>query len=138
MSLPAILLPVFVQVALTFLLGFRMGAARASAVKAGLVDNDHMVYKIRWPEKAQLAGNAFHNQLELPVLFYVVVILALISHKADLLFVTLSWVFVLLRLVHAFVHVTSNELKWRGGSFLLGVLVLMIMWAFFAVRILFL
>jgi len=53
---------------------------------------------------------AYHNQLELPVLFYVLTILVIITRHADFLFVVLAWVFVLLRVAHAAVHVTSNHL----------------------------
>jgi hypothetical protein len=66
----------------------------------------------------------------------VLTILAVITHKADLLFVVLAWVFVLARLAHAYVHVTSNIVPVRGPVFGLGLFVLLIMWIIFAVRIL--
>jgi hypothetical protein len=62
--------------------------------------------------------------------------LALITKQADLLFVVLAWVFVALRVVHAFIHVTNNRVMRRGLVFGLGWLVLMAMWIVFAVRIL--
>jgi hypothetical protein len=89
-----------------------------------------------WPTKVAQIANAFHNQLELPVLFYVLVALALITRKADLLFVILSWVFVATRLVHAYIYTTSNILVRRFSVFLAGAVVLMLMWLIFAVRIL--
>lgn len=82
-------------------------------------------------------GNAYSNQFELPVLFYVLTILALITRKADLLFVVLAWVFVASRCVHAFVHVTSNDIKLRFPAFAVGALVLALMWVLFALAILF-
>ena len=39
-------------------------------------------------------GNAWLNQFEVPVLFYVLTILALITKQADLLFVMMAWIFV--------------------------------------------
>ena len=48
----------------------------------------------------------------------------------------LAWVFVLSRLAHAYVHVTSNNLGRRGALFGIGALVLAIMWLIFIVRIL--
>ena len=50
----------------------------------------------------------------MPVLFYVLTVLAVITKQADLLFVLLAWVFVLSRLAHAYIHVTSNDLRLRG------------------------
>ena len=40
---------------------------------------------------------------------------SIITRHADLLFVTLAWMFVLLRLVHAGIHVTDNDLRRRGA-----------------------
>ncbi len=52
---------------------------------------------------------AFSNQFELPVLFYVLTILSIITHHADLVFVVLAWIFVIFRVLQAYVHVTSNN-----------------------------
>jgi len=50
--------------------------------------------------------------------------------------VLLSWVFVVTRLVHAGVFVTSNDLKARSLAWFAGVLVLLAMWLYFALKIL--
>ena len=47
---------------------------------------------------------------------------------ADILFVVLSWIFVLSRLGHAYIHVTSNRITRRGGIFGIGLLVLLSIW----------
>ena len=79
-------------------------------------------------------SNAYSNQTELPTLFYVLTILAYFSHHAGYLFVALAWVFVVFRVLHAFVHVTSNNLNLRGGLFGLGTVVLAVMWVIFIVQ----
>jgi hypothetical protein len=89
-----------------------------------------------WPKHVLQIGNAAHNQLETPVLFYVLTILAIITRHADLLFVVLAWVFVLARLAHAYVHATSNRVSVRGPLFGLALMVLMVMWLIFILRIL--
>jgi hypothetical protein len=71
------------------------------------------------------------------MLFYVLVVLALFLHKADLLFVIMSWIFVISRIVHAGVHITSNNVNQRFAAYTVGMVVLLLMWAIFAVRILF-
>jgi hypothetical protein len=43
--------------------------------------------------------------------------------------------FVVSRLVHAAIHVTSNKVSLRFMAFLVGVLILAAMWIIFAVRI---
>ena len=86
--------------------------------------------------RLQKIGNCFQNQFELPVLFYLLVMLAIMTHKDDLLFVILSWVFVASRLGHAFIHTGSNVVRVRGAVYGVGLVVLIAMWIIFAVRVL--
>ena len=55
---------------------------------------------------------------------------------ADLFIVLLSWVFVVTRFVHAGIFVTSNDLNRRSLAWFAGVLVLFVMWVYFALKIL--
>ncbi len=138
MTLPAILAPVFVQVALTFALLVWTGRSRVAVLRAKEVRIGEVALGQRvWPQRVQQVSNAYQNQLEVPVLFHVIVALAILTRQADLLFVALSWAFVASRLAHAFVHTTSNRLQHRFMAFLVGVLILMLMWIIFAVRVLF-
>lgn len=137
MSLQAVLAPVFVQVALTFGLLFWMGGARVASIRRGDVKvRDVALGQQGWPERETQIGNCFHNQMQVPVLFYAVVTLALIARKADLVFVAMAWLFVLSRLVHAYVHVTSNHVPKRFQAFLAGAVVLLLMWVLLALRVL--
>lgn len=136
MSVQMILLPLFVQVALTIALGIQLAVKRQQAFARGTRWQEIALREPNWPKGAMQSGNAFSNQFEIPVLFYVLTILALITKQADLIFVIMAWAFVLTRAVHAFVHVTSNHVPTRGALFGLGVLVLIVMWAIFIVRIL--
>ncbi|HEX5212886.1 MAG TPA: MAPEG family protein [Pseudolabrys sp.] len=137
MSIQFVLLPLFVQVILTFVLYSWMAYHRVSVINKGIVHpRDIALREPNWPPYVLQVANAAHNQLELPILFYVLTILVIITHHADLVFVVLAWIFVLARIAHAYVHVTSNRVSVRGPTFGLGLLVLMIMWLIFIVRIL--
>jgi hypothetical protein len=137
MSVQAILLPMFVQVGLTFVLLFWMGALRYRALRLGQVDPHQVrLREPNWPARVTQIANAFHNQLELPVLFYVVVLLALVTDTLDAVLLVLSWLFVLSRLIHAYVHVTSNRLDRRTGIFGLGAIALLFMWVIVVARFL--
>jgi len=129
MSIKAILIPMFVQVGLTFVLLFWMGALRMRAIRRGEV-NAHQVTlrEPNWPPRVLQVANAYHNQLELPVLFYVVVLLAFLTRTLDVVLLVLSWMFVLARLVHAYVHVTTNRLDRRTGVFGVSAIALLLMW----------
>jgi len=137
MSIKAALLPLFVQVALTFAIGFWMAAGRIAAARAGKVHPRQIALREpNWPKHLMQLQNAFLNQFEMPVLFYALTILAVITQTADLWFVVPAWIFVALRLAHAYVHVTSNRVPRRALVFLVGCAVLLVMWIIFAIRIL--
>jgi hypothetical protein len=137
MSIAAILLPLFVEVALTFGLLFWLGPIRVGALRAGAVATKQAALGQKaWPERAVQIGNAFDNQFQLPVLFYVLTILALATEKAGVLFVLLAWVFVISRLVHAFIHASFNAMQQRFYAYVAGAVALSLMWILFAIQIL--
>jgi hypothetical protein len=136
-SIQAVLLPLFVEVVLTFALLFWMaGLSRSAFERADVRWEDVALREPNWPRRNLQVRNAFQNQLETPVLFYVLTILAWITRHADLLFVVLAWCYVVLRLAHAYIHVTDNYVPRRGAVFGANVLVLAVMWLIFIVRVL--
>jgi hypothetical protein len=137
MTLQAILAPLFVQVALTFYLMFWMGTVRARALRRREVTLDDIALgQPAWPPHPTQVANAFRNQFELPVLFYVLVVLAIIARKADFLFVVMSWLFVIFRIVHAGIHTISNVVRHRFYAYSVAAIVLLVMWIIFALRVL--
>ena len=137
MSIQAVLLPLFVLVLLTFVLGFWAAYLRVQAVRNREVHpRDVALREPNWPPRVLKIAYAFQNQLELPLLFYVLTILAWVTRQADLFFLVLAWIFVVLRILHAAVHVSSNNLAQRAILFLAGAVVLAVMWLVFALRIL--
>lgn len=137
MSIPFILAPLFVQVALTFILLFSMAYSRASALKQRQTTlADIALGQPNWPVRPQQISNCYNNQFQLPMLFYVLTILAIITKHADYLFVIMAWLFVLARIVHAYIHTGTNYVRHRFNAFAASAVILLIMWVIFAVRIL--
>jgi hypothetical protein len=118
MMIQAILLPVFVLVGLTFALLLATG-------RTGEPNG-----------RAAQSSDRLRDQFELPVLFYVLVALALPLRHADLVMVMLAWVFVVTRFVHAGILLTSENAQQRSLAWMAGVLVLLAMWLYFALAIL--
>src|SRR5437868_11580734 len=118
MSIQMVLLPVFVQVGLTFALLLGMVFQRRNAPVSG---------ETKIPDIAL-------GEFELPVLFYALIALALPLRHADLFIVLVSWVFVVTRFAHAGIFVSSNDLGRRSTIWLAGVLVLLAMWIYFALK----
>lgn len=137
MSVQMVLLPVFVLVGLAFALLLWMAGARRGALVGGQTKiRDIALGQPNWPARATQIGNCYRNQFELPVLFYILIALALPLRHADLVIVMLSWVFVVTRFAHAGIFVSSNDLGRRSMAWFAGVLVLLVMWVYFALKIL--
>ena len=138
MSFNALLVPLFVQVALTFGLAFWAGVLRVQVVRRGTVKaRDIALGQPGWPEQATKVINAYHNQLELPFLYYLLIVLVMVVSPATPGMVLLSWLFVISRLFHALIHVTTNNVSRRFFVFLAGAVILTLMWLIFAATVLF-
>lgn len=130
MNQVSILYPVFVQVLLVYVVAALMSRARRGAV--GTPNRETMASiamgKFAWPDDAVKRAANYTNQFEMPVLFYAVCAFALIVKGADAIMIGLAWAFVLLRVLHAYIHIGSNRVKIRAPIFMLGALVVLIMW----------
>lgn len=130
------LIPIFIQVALTFVLLFWLGPARVGAVKRGDVKvRDIALGQRVWPDRITQISNAYANQFELPVLFYALSLLAIALRKVDLVLIAGAWIFAVSRCLHAYVYTTSNNVPSRFRAFVLGAVTLAAMWTWLAVRI---
>src|SRR5258708_11818402 len=110
-----------------------MAPARGEAVKRGKPSRKHIAWRGRnWPVKVAQVGNCFSNQFEVPVMFYILIALALPLRHADLFIVLMSWVFVATRFIHAGIFVASNDLGQRSSAWLAGVEVLLVSGIYFA------
>jgi len=137
MSIESVLLPLFVQVLLTFtLLGILAVPRQRMFRDREMHPQDLAVRGAREPMPVAQVAGSFQNQFEIPVLFYVLVILALYTRKADFFFVIMSWIFVCARIAQAAIHVTSNVVPMRGFAFGVSLLVPFMIWVIFIVRIL--
>lgn len=139
MSPLTFLAPLLAMAAITFVLMFGMVITRRRAVMEKQTDPKDLLVRggsNPWPPQAAQFSDAYQNALELPVLFYAVIILAFITRQADYVFVVLAWLFVLCRAVQAYVHTTSNTRKYRSYAFRAGAFALVVMWAWFAIRLL--
>ncbi len=130
-----LLLPAFVQFALTVYVLTRMGLGRVRAVRSGQVKHSEIDTKTAYSETVQKLANNYQSQFELPALFYVVLVFALATELIDYLLIGLAWAFVGARLVHSYVHTGSNRIATRFKVFVAGLVFLVAMWAWFGLRL---
>jgi hypothetical protein len=127
----AILYPAFAMFALLVGVLIRMQVVRFGAVGRGEMDGRY--YRTYQggaePKHMAVVTRHFSNLLELPTLFYVVLILSFITHQVSLWQVVCAWAFVALRYAHSFVHLTSNNVMVRFRFFVASCVVLLVMWA---------
>jgi hypothetical protein len=135
MSIQAVLLPLFVEVLLTFGLLLWLGDRRRRDLNGKLHYSDIALREPKWSKPTLQVAYCFSNQFELPVLFYVLTILEIVTRHADPVFLVLAWIFVPTRLMHAFVHTTSNIVPRRGAWYAFGAVALMLAWLIFMARI---
>ncbi len=129
MNLNPLLKPIFWQVLLTFILLTRMAYIRISAIRARQVKiKDIALGQNAWSEEGLKAQNSFNNQFQMPVLFYVVILFAMQNQIEAPSFLALAYVFVIARYLHAFIHTSSNNIRFRFIYYAISTLALLAMW----------
>src|SRR6195256_3077943 len=118
MMFQAILIPVFVQVALTFGLLFWMAGLRAHDFRSGAVELDKVgLREPGWPTRTTQVAYAFSNQFEVPVLFYVLVAFMMHTRHPEVFFVALAWFVGAAPSPRAAVHATNSVVLRRDKAY---------------------
>ena len=128
--------PVLAQVLLVYIVYGVMGRRRFVAVKSGEAKVGQFKTRSTEPASSVTVAANLCNQFELPVLFYVVCLTLHVTNGVNYLTLALAWIFVLTRYFHAWVHLTSNNLRLRSRSFFAGAVVLALAWIWFALHLL--
>ena len=124
---------VFPMIALVFLtiavlvVTFRR---RVAAVKTGKIPITHFKTYTEGEPPADIVQAARHyaNLFEAPVLFYVACLVGMVLPVQGIAFVILAWLFVIVRAVHAVIHMGQNKLFYRMRAFFTGIVILVAMW----------
>jgi hypothetical protein len=120
--------PVVVMVLATLLIYVRLIKVKIRELKAGRVDMARRgIHEDAWGESVMLINNNIRNQFELPVLFYVVCFMLWALEAVGTLALVAAWLFVLSRIAHAWVHLTSNYIPNRRRFFTVGWWILVFM-----------
>ncbi|WP_144392208.1 MAPEG family protein [Pleionea sediminis] len=122
-----LVLPVIINFILTFIVQAVMYRDRVKAMKHNKVHPNQVVDRAeleRLLPQSNATSNNFKNQFEIPVIFYAIVMLLLVTGWATWLDFYLAAGFVIMRIIHAIVHCTTNRIKHRFYSYLLGTWIL--------------
>ena len=125
-----ILLPVMVLVGWTFVVLLNIPFRRfRAAFRREVTELDFRHGEsARVPPDVSIPNRNLMNLLETPVLFYVICFVYLSSGAALGNFVLLAWIYVALRIIHSFIHLTYNRVRHRMLVFAASNVVLVVMW----------
>jgi hypothetical protein len=118
----ALLLPLLAHAALVVLLYAWLTFARKAAVERGETQLSGFVLgRDEPPDVARITRN-LANQFELPVLFYVAILVIMSADAAGPCDDAMAWLFVAGRVAHTVVQTTTNDVALRGKVFVINFL----------------
>lgn len=130
--------PAFAMFLLAALVLTLMGWNRIGAVRSGEMDlNFYRTFSEgEESESLRVITRNFINLFEMPVLFYVGIILAHLAHQVSYWMVGVAWAYVALRYLHTYVHLTSNTVAVRLSVYMASGLLLLVLWGTLFVQLL--
>ena len=133
-----ILYPAFAMFLLTAVVLLRMRSLRFAAVRNR--DVPARYYQAFdgavEPEPLRVISRHFANLFEVPVLFYVGLIMVYVTHQATPWLVGCAWTYVALRYAHTWVHLTRNNVIVRFSLYFASGFVLCLLWGTLLVQLL--
>jgi hypothetical protein len=115
---------------LTMVVMFVMFVFRIKAVNSRIVSPRY--FKLNKgadiPDQLEALSQNFTNLLELPLLFYIICLAALILNQSIEYFTLYAWLYVALRYLHSFIHITYNHILHRLFVFAASCIVLITLW----------
>jgi hypothetical protein len=126
--------PMLALVGLTSLVWLVMVVIRNGSILRGITSPAYYVaYSTKHPpDWVERPARTFNNLMQVPVLFYVVSLLMLITRRVDGAQVTLAWIFVSVRALHALIYIGWNYVPYRFGAWISGCITLGVLWFRFA------
>lgn len=136
MHLSSIVWPTIALVALIFIVWLTLFWQRGAHMRRhppGADDFASGEAAMRYFAPVEMAANNLRNLFEMPVMYFALVPLLLISHQDNRVQVILAWSYVVLRAIHSFIHIGPKKVPMRFLVYALSCAVLMAMWIGFAV-----
>ena len=133
-----IFLPALAMAALTFVVWWRMYFMRIGEMTRERIHPQSVATSPQMAARLKdtRAADNFRNLFELPVLFYLALVVAALTGQVTAATLALAWAFVALRVAHSVIHCTYNRVWHRFYAYLAGGLVLWALWAVLAVGLL--
>ena len=134
----AIWWPAVAMVALTFVVWCRMYTVRIGQMKRERIHPQSVATSAEAAARLtdSRAADNFRNLFELPVLFYLALVVAAHAGLVGPAVLVLAWIFVALRMLHSWIQCTYNKVMHRFKAYAAGAFVLWALWATVAIGLL--
>lgn len=126
----AIFLPALAMAALTFAVWLRMYVTRIGQMKRERIHPQSVATSAQATAKLtdSRAADNFRNLFELPVLFYLGLVVAAHAERVTTTVLALAWLFVALRVAHSWIQCTYNKVMHRFYVYCAGGFALWLLW----------
>ena len=133
-----IFLPALAMVALTFIVWWRMFFTRIGQMKRERIHPQAVATSAQATARLtdSRAADNFRNLFELPVLFYLALVVAALTARVTILTMLLAWAFVVMRIVHSAIQCSYNQVMHRFRAYVAGGLLLWTLWLVIGVGLL--
>ncbi|MEG3179836.1 MAPEG family protein [Sphingomonas sp. LT1P40] len=130
---PAVFGPVIALIGWTLVMWVWMYATRIPGMKAAKIDTMSLRggvgadLRAKIEPRLQWPADNYNHLLEQPVLFYAICIVLALMEQGDNLNATIAWAYVVLRIAHSLIQVTTNRVIVRFAAFVLATIALMML-----------
>jgi hypothetical protein len=130
--------PAVAMAALTFVVWVRMYLVRIGQMKRERIHPQAVATSAQSAARLTESNSAdnFRNLFELPVLFYLALVVAAQTAQVTSITLTLAWLFVALRIAHSAIQCSYNRVYHRFYVYVAGGAALWILWGVLAVGLL--
>jgi len=134
----AIFYPALAMVALTFMVWLRLYVVRIREMRRLRIHPQSVASSAE--KAARLvdtrAADNFNNLFEVPVLFYLALVVAHLSGLVTPLMLGLAWGFVAGRMLHSLIQCSYNKVMHRFGVYMVSTSLVWVLWAYLGAQLL--
>ncbi|MCH8846196.1 MAG: MAPEG family protein [Proteobacteria bacterium] len=131
-----ILYPLFGMVVLTICIVPLVFFARVKQIRTGnlKIEFFELYDGTGAPPDVTKTTRHLSNLFEMPILFYVACLTAFVLGLDSALLIYLGWGYVIVRAIHAFIHLTYNKVVHRITAFMLSNVMVITMWGIIIIQ----
>ena len=131
-----IIYPLLTMVALTLFVTLRLLYFAVKSILKGEVHiKQYRIYDGEFPAKFISVRQHYKNMFEMPILFYLLCTLLIISDSVALLDIQLAWGFVIFRILHSISRIPNKNVNIRFGLFAGSFIMLVAEWVNYGLKL---